>query len=1026
MTILSSSFRSLGWIFFFFLFLSMFLNVTVFAKLSHLQWQKLTTPHFEILFDKEQKGIALEYAIEAEVVHEILSSYFSEFPLSKTLLHIDSETDVENAWATMVPDYFMSVTPRWPSSLTFHYDSWKYSILMHEYTHVLQMSPKGSWLWRSLRLLLGNMSYPNIYLPGWYHEGMAVEIESYFSKLGRLNSPFFYGNIRAMVDEGAWGKENISSINEKSIPTWPFGNRRYFYGSILMNEIANEEIGSIDKLNIEQASHGSRLALNKAPKRLFGKTYETMLQTAYDRWQLQSEKDLKILENSPIKESQTLPLFNTSENIIERHSPQISPDGYRLIFIQVSLEQGPQIILLTRQNLNESFLPSKGKIVAFGERIQSLNWVNDEEFVFDRLKNTKRGSVNRSYNDLYRGHISGRRPQRITTAERLQFPSLSWDQTHILAIQSRGDQNFLVQVHPKTKNITVLYTPADPSRLSYPLAFTEDEIAFIKQDAYGKRRLTLWNKKTKQIKSLQLDQEDILVLSKVKGGLLYNSAASGVPNLYFWDERNQNSYPITHSKTAIRSGTFDHFHQELWISQFHADGYRIEVQKSSLESTNLPYINLPHSSKKKPLKSVSEALEPSLCSSYDLFAFDSEPLMCLPISEESLLSASTKSRDIEYVEQLRKKWQAHFQNSPPAITKYRGISYLTPYFLFPYYYYWTRGSVFGFLTRGTDVLEHHKYSLHLNYKYRLKALNGSFRYDHYKLWSFEIEDDARYIEPFRGTDKENKDFQRDTSVSLQKGFFLNDYWTTFLGWRLSRTFYSTDPKASYQYGPELTLEYSGHQSDSLFATSEDFYIRRFFDINQPSSSQTSLGIHLIWSFASPFKFLTRNKQPRFQNSSFKYHELSLKTDHIFSSYSFQISNPSLFTFGEQPPPYIRGYPESAFGGRQVHSLNLEYTFPLFEIQKGLGKGLLFFKRVDITLLSDHLILKGNYFDTQNNLQPTNMDRLFSSIGIETKLNMALGYSNVHFVLGGGLYYGLDRNVSEGLQFAFSIGSQFDF
>ena len=378
--------RTLRWTLFLFLFLSVYLNVTAFAKLSHLQWQKLTTPHFEIVFDKEQKDIALEYAIEAEVVHEVLSPHFSEYPLSKTFLRINSETDLENAFATMVPDYFMSVTPRWPSSLTFHYDSWKYFVLIHEYTHILQMSPKGSWLWRSLRLLFGNMSSPNIYLPGWYHEGMAVETESYFSKFGRLNSPFFYSHIRAMVDEKTWGKESTSSINERDIPTWPFGSRRYFYGSILMNEIAHEKAGSINKLNLEQASHGSRLALNKAPKKVFGKSYETMLQTAYDRWQFQSEKDLKTLATSPIKESQTLPLFNTSENIRERYSPQISPNGQHLIFVQVSIEKGHQIILLTRQNLNESFVHSKGKIIAFGENIQSLNWINNEEFVFDRLK----------------------------------------------------------------------------------------------------------------------------------------------------------------------------------------------------------------------------------------------------------------------------------------------------------------------------------------------------------------------------------------------------------------------------------------------------------------------------------------------------------------------------------------------------------------------------------------------------------------------------------------------------------------
>ena len=108
----------------------------------------------------------------------------------------------------------------------------------------------------------------------------------------------------------------------------------------------------------------------------------------------------------------------------------------------------------------------------------------------------------------------------------------------------------MIQIHPKTKNVTVLYTPTHPARLSYPLAITEDEIALIEQDTDGKRKLSLWNKKTQQIKSLPLDQEDILSLSKIKGGLLYNSAVSGVPNLYFWNEETQ-SLILSHTPKQL-------------------------------------------------------------------------------------------------------------------------------------------------------------------------------------------------------------------------------------------------------------------------------------------------------------------------------------------------------------------------------------------------------------------------------------------------------------------------------------------
>ena len=157
--------------------------------------------------------------------------------------------------------------------------------------------------------------------------------------------------------------------------------------------------------------------------------------------------------------------------------------------------------------------------------------------------------------------------------------------------------------------------------------------------------------------------------------------------------------------------------------------------------------------------------------------------------------------------------------------------------------------------------------------------------------------------------------------------------------------------------------------------------------------------------------------------------MSLRTDHVFiSSKEFRnsVAGSSFFTFGRKPPPYIRGYLEGTFRGWQIHTLNLDYTFPLFQIQKGLVKGLLFFKNVDLTLLSDHLLLKGAYFDTQNNQLSTNANRLFSSVGVETKLHLGLGYSNVHFFIGTGVYYGFDRDVSKGVQFFLTLGAQDNF
>ena len=1008
----------------FFFLSTIYLNVTAFAKLSHPKWQKFTTPHFEILFDEQHKDIALEYAIEAEVVHEILSPYFSERP-AQTILKIDSRTDEENAAAMVAPRYFMWVTPKWPSQPRIYYDSWKYTVLIHEYTHVLQMAPGGAW--RPFRSLFGNVFHPNQFLPRWYIEGMGIEMESRFSNYGRLNSPFFYAKIRAMVDEGTWGSEDISQINERNIPRWPL-NRSYFFGSLLMNEVSNQEgFEKLDLLNIQHSRQYSRLFLNKSPRKLFQKDYQTMLQTAYMRWRFKSEEDLNEIKKFPIKKSQTLPLFNTSENVIERYAPRISPDGKHLIFIQSSVEKKHQIVLLKRQTTDQSFLHSQGKVVAFGDRIQSVQWINNEEFVFDRIKNIRRNNVSRWYNDLYKGHISGRRPYQLTVAQRLQFPSLSWDQTHILAIQSYGDQNTLVQVHPDTKEINVLYAPIQKLRMSYPLPLTENEIVFIAQDSQGVKDLRVWNKKTKQTKVLPGSQKQVLFLSKIRGGLIYNSDVSGISNLYFWDRKNQRSHPITHSKTEIQDGTFDHLHQELWISQLHADGYRLEVQKSHLQPVKLAYINIPHSSEKKPISKLEQqAQQASFCHPYDNFntAFHFEQNIPANPSLMCLQDSAAKNRN-KYLESLREKWRSNFRDHPPSIKKYHGTSYLFPHFWFPWFNAFGvlfRGSDFVPYTtiRGSDPLEHHNYKLRVNYIPSLKTFDGSLNYNYYKQFRFNIYHNAQ-----RAISINEKAIEYNTDIYLFRDYFLNDYWTTSLGGSFRRDAYSEKKNIAYSYGPNIGLRYTAAHPDFFLADSENFYInysRLFNNRNLPPYNDIQVGVHFVWSFPSPFRFLTQNKQPVFQNSSLRYHKFSLKTDHTFISNKkvfTRVAGSSLFKLEkDRPYHYIRGYSNNTFQGWQIHSLNLEYTLPLFEIQKGLGTGPLFFQGIDITFLSDHLILKGQYLSKKKIIQ-SDADRLFSSLGIESKLNTTVGY---HYPLsvGLGLYYGLDRQVG-GLHIGFNAG-----
>ena len=1081
--LLISSYRSyvaflLRNIFVFLLILSF--NETTFAKLSHRKWQKLETPHFDILFDAEQKDMALEYAVEAEMIHEILQPYFSERP-SKTIIILNDDTDNIDAKATVAPRYKLWVTPKQPLNFLnynfLYYDSWRYTVLLHEYTHVLQMSPGGNW--RPFRWLFGSFFHPAAFLPRWYIEGIGTDIESWFSQAGRLNSPIFYANVRAMVTEGTWGSEDISRLNERLIPTYPFQNRRYFYGSLLMNEISTYR--GLDKFNLLNLSHArsGKLFINKVPRKILKADYPTLLQTAYNRWKLYAKKEIDYIQQKPLKDSHKLPLFNTSHNITSRHSPHISPDGKNLLFIQQSIEKGHHIVLLQRPHLDQSFLQSKGKIVAFGIRIKSVHWINNEEFVFDRIHEVRRNNITRTYNDVYKGHISGRRPRRLTFGQRLQFPALSWNQKHLLAIQTDSDKNTLVQINMDTKEITPLY-PADRALLSYPFALTEDEIVFLSKEPYQASQIKVWNQKTKQVTLLpgQITSDQpfdpqhkhIVFLSPVRGdpsnnnsqkrGLLYTSTASGIANLYFWDAQTQTSYPVTHTLTAIQDGAFDPYAQELWVSQMHADGHRLEVQKSHLESIgDLPQIRIPHSSEKKLDPADGRMQEAPFCHPSDVYlAWQiSEPIENF---EESARQKAQTHQDgtKQQVDYLRQKWQKHFQDSPPPIKKYQGMSYLFPYFWFPWISYSRSSGLESLVTlRGSDPLEHHQYRVGLEYTFfrnnqryegeRFRGIsNITFNYDHYRQWHFSVNYTRQNIDlktnntntttplrdPTISDSVVTRAMEHKTDFTLYRRYFFNTYWDIDLGWRLTiATYAHPEVDTQYVHGPYLALYYHATHPDTSFLSSKSenfyieytkpFYFSKVINSKPPSLNEVETGFLLVWSFPSPLRWMLKKKQPLKQNSSLRYHEFSLRTDHTFTQHPLGYFVATSIPLRRRNPQHlIRGYPEETFGGRQLHSLNLEYAFPFLNIYRGMGTMPLFFRNTDMVFVLDSLILKGDYRKNPDDKgTKTHFDRLFTSIGMELKWNITLGY-DLPISLRTGIYYGLNKDIAKKLNFGLSF------
>ena len=278
---------------------------------------------------------------------------------------IDTSSDVANGYATFLPYPHIVVYPTLPKSISSinHYGNWGLTLMIHEYTHILAFESAHSF-YTPLKYLFGHLIKPNALLPGWFHEGLAVEMETRFTKHGRLRSPETSAAIRALVQGGRLSEETIDRINEQSLPTWPFERRRYLMGSLLWKHMI--DLGGTQSIHNLLQSYGRRLPyfLTSPAQQTFGKNYSQLLQELYTQMNLRGKAQISKIQShgQPINREVQL------DGLVQ-HSPSVSPTGHHWTAINFHRYRGTELMILDN---NEQVL---NKISGLG--FNKVSWASD-------------------------------------------------------------------------------------------------------------------------------------------------------------------------------------------------------------------------------------------------------------------------------------------------------------------------------------------------------------------------------------------------------------------------------------------------------------------------------------------------------------------------------------------------------------------------------------------------------------------------------------------------------------------------
>ncbi|MFM8314794.1 MAG: hypothetical protein ACKOA8_10950, partial [Deltaproteobacteria bacterium] len=209
---------------------------------TDISWKSKESEHFTAVFRDGREDLAVKVLNAAEKAHNTLTPIFPEGP-GHTWILIADFRDSLNGYALNFPYshiVFYAAPPN-PGGQLGNSDDWIYSVVLHEYVHILHIYP-ASGIWKLLRTVFGTWVVPNGMMPSHLHEGLATFLETHETQGGRGRGTVFSMYQRMAVEEKVWGNSFAPlDLMDGSATRWPYGTSPYFFGSKLYEELWNKK-----------------------------------------------------------------------------------------------------------------------------------------------------------------------------------------------------------------------------------------------------------------------------------------------------------------------------------------------------------------------------------------------------------------------------------------------------------------------------------------------------------------------------------------------------------------------------------------------------------------------------------------------------------------------------------------------------------------------------------------------------------------------------------------------------------------
>lgn len=955
-----------------------------FAREVPADWKFITlhTPHFDVIVNAKQQGLGELMAAKLEKSFSLLEKLFTDRP-QKTVVVIADRTDLTNGYATRLPYPHIFLYPVLPGPNDSLADGgdWFFELSAHEFTHILTFDAV-SGVMEPLQSIFGTILSPNLLLPRWWKEGVAVQAETMLSNGGRLRSPYQDGHIRLWSEEKTLFDFDLAQINE-ILPDWPRGMRPYLFGSLFWSAaVAEKGPAIIDQLH---QRHGGRVPyFVEAPSRdLLGTSYDgfyTRMLVEIDR---RAKEQIFKLETQPLTEPRPVGV-----NAMFSQNPRISPDGQRLAVIGVDPTDRRSVMILQRGrdgSFQEPLVVSEVGDLLEEEKppirdappsgsITRISWFPDgRRLVFDK---TDAVSSTESYSDLWIYNLDTTRSERLTTAQRAREPAVSPRGHRIAYVGLEGGRTSLWLWDMTAKTASRLWQGDWQERISFPTWLDEERLVFSWRRPDKSEHLFVISASQASIPQTGTEPRRILedfphsrFAELTSRGLIFVSDRNGVANLFLASGDLRSARPLTHVLGGVLSSTIDGRQGDLLLTSLTTQGPRVtRVPAHEIFDGGL--------AKSRELPSV----EPLLADRYPL-----------PPANASEPSFTTEVGD------------------------YAPGSYLWPRYWFPLFTISTFSNnlVFEAATSAFDPLKKHAYTVAVGWDAGLKKGSYQASYEN-NVWPHTLRAAAAQTNSYLVT-PDTPVTSESFSASVEPDLFrLHRHLSATLGVRGVRT--DVAGVTASRLGPSIYAQYVDYdRAGWQISPEQGWQAYGGATSYQPGENRISYNQYLVGGKFFASKFLPAR------------HALAFRLDSVVVpetlGAAFGTSSTNTFFQNDSPVPMfvMRGYRIGHFFGKTMANTTLEYRFPLREIRRGHGTDPLYITRVHGALFADGLHVDGFAYRTSTaSLEPTKLgERGFWSMGAEARVETTVGYF-LPLNLVGGFAVPLDRTFGGDASFGLSI------